>query len=98
MISATVDGTVIAEADRTVYLEGNHYFAPEDVNEVHLHPSATRTVCPWKGVAHYYDVEVDGVTLRDAAWTYPRTSPLARRIRGRIAFWRGVEVGDSMGR
>lgn len=36
----------------------------------HLRPSAKRTTCSWKGVASYYDVEVDGELLESAAWYY----------------------------
>ncbi len=48
--------------------------------------------CLWKGLANYWTVEVDGVRARNAAWGYRHPSPLARRVKGRIAFWGGVEV------
>jgi uncharacterized protein (DUF427 family) len=49
-------------------------------------------VCPWKGLASYYTVVVDGQANPDAAWYYPRPSPLARRVRDHVAFWNGVRV------
>jgi uncharacterized protein (DUF427 family) len=57
-----------------------------------LRDSATTTICPWKGTAHYYDLVVDGVENGNAAWYYPDPKPAAAEIRDRIAFWKGVEV------
>lgn len=92
MIRATWNGAVLAETPRTVRLEGNHYFPPESVCRKHLIDSPTKSICPWKGLAHYYTVTVDGRANPDAAWYYPRPSPLARRIKNHVAFWNGVHV------
>lgn len=91
-MQAVFNGAVIAESDDTVVVEGNHYFPEEALKEQYLSPTSTHTICPWKGRASYYTVGVDGVTSADAAWFYPRPSPLARRVKGRVAFWRGVTV------
>ena len=91
-VRATWNGTVIAESDRTVVVEGNHYFPADDVKASVLEPSDTHTTCPWKGVASYYDVVVDGQRNADAAWYYPEPKPAAQEITRRIAFWKGVEV------
>lgn len=92
MMRAVWNGTVLAEAPRTVRLEGNHYFPPESVRREHLIDSPTKSVCPWKGLARYYSVTVDGELNPDAAWYYPRPSPLARRIKNYVAFWNGVAI------
>jgi uncharacterized protein (DUF427 family) len=92
MARAIWNGAVIAESDRTVVIEGNHYFPPEAVKKEHLRPSGTHTTCGWKGEASYYDVVVDGQTNRDAAWYYPDPLPAAKQIAGHVAFWRGVTV------
>lgn len=84
---------VIAESDRTVVVEGNHYFPPESVRRDHLRESATHTTCHWKGVASYYDVVVGTEMNPDAAWYYPDTKEAARQIQGYVAFWKGVKVG-----
>ena len=89
---ATWNGTVIAESDDTVLVEGNHYFPLESVRQGLLRPSTTQTTCPWKGRASYFSIEVDGTTNRDAAWCYPTPSPAAAEIEGRVAFWKGVVV------
>ena len=92
MPRAVWNGTILAESDRCVAVEGNQYFPPDAVKCEHLKPSATHTTCPWKGVASYYDVVVNGETNRDAAWYYPEPKEAARNIKGYVAFWRGVKV------
>jgi uncharacterized protein (DUF427 family) len=92
VITATWNGAVLAKSDDTVVVEGNHYFRPEDVDMAHLEPSTHHTVCGWKGTASYYDVVVDGQRNANAAWYYPETKPEAGHVRGRIAFWHGVDV------
>jgi len=92
MATATWNGTVIAESDDIVTVEGNAYFPREAVRDDVLRPSDTHTVCPWKGTASYFTIEVDGKTNPDAAWYYPEPKPAAAEIKGWYAFWRGVEV------
>lgn len=86
------NGAIIAESSDTIVIEGNHYFPPESVRRDYLKASESHTTCPWKGEASYYDIEVSGSVNRDAAWYYPNPSAQAERIRGYIAFWRGVKV------
>ncbi len=85
-------GSVIAESDSTIQLEGNHYFPEAAVKREHLRASDTHTTCPWKGIASYYHVVVGDQRNDDAAWYYPDPSEKAKRIKGHIAFWRGVEI------
>lgn len=92
-VQATWNGAVIARSERTVRLEGNHYFPLQDVNAEHLQRCDRQSVCPWKGTASYYDVVVDGQRNAAAAWYYPDPKPAARQIAGHVAFWRGVKVG-----
>ena len=91
-MKAVWNDTVIAESDQTRVVEGNHYFPPEAVRREHLRPSATHTVCSWKGTASYYDVVAGGKENADAAWYYLEPKPAAAEIAGWIAFWRGVRV------
>jgi uncharacterized protein (DUF427 family) len=92
MPKAVFNGQVIAESDDTVVVEGNHYFPPDSVNSEYLKPSQAHTTCPWKGVASYYDVEVEGEVASSGAWYYPDPSPAAAEIKDHISFWRGVKV------
>ncbi len=92
MPKASWNGTVIAESERTEMVEGNHYFPSEAVNSAFLRPSATHSVCPWKGTASYYDIVVEGNVNKDAAWYYPEAKEAAKQITGHVAFWKGVKV------
>ena len=89
---ATWNGAVLARGDDTRQADGYIYFRPEDVDMDKLSPSDHRSVCGWKGTASYFDIEVDGRRLAQAAWTYASAKPEAAFIEGRIAFWKGVEV------
>ena len=90
---ATWNDTVLAESDKTVVVEGNHYFPPDTINKEYFKESSTHTICGWKGEASYYDVVVNGEVNKDAAWYYPEIKPAAEEIKGYVAFWRGVKVG-----
>jgi uncharacterized protein (DUF427 family) len=92
MVEAIWNGRTIASSDETMVVEGNHYFPADAVDANVLRSSATTSVCPWKGTAHYHSLVVDGQENRDAAWFYPEPKEAAAEIRGRIAFWKGVEV------
>jgi len=83
---------VLADSDRTIVVEGNHYFPPDAVRREHFRESATHTTCSWKGEASYYDVVVGGDANKDAAWYYPEPKEAAAQIRNYVAFWRGVTV------
>jgi uncharacterized protein (DUF427 family) len=95
MVRATWNGVTIAESEATVVVEGNHYFPISDVRRDVLRPSSRHTICPWKGVASYYDVVVGDRVNRDAAWFYPDPKSAAKQITGRVAFWHGVRVETS---
>lgn len=92
MARAVWNGTVIAESDNTVFVEGNHYFPRDSVIAEYLVDSSHKTTCPWKGTASYYDIVVDGSENAAAAWYYPEPKPAASDIEDHIAFWRGVQV------
>ena len=92
MATASWNGTVIAESDDTVVIEGNHYFPREAVRDDVLVDSSHTSVCPWKGTASYYSLQVDGMTNADAAWYYPQPKEAAAEIRGHVAFWKGVDI------
>ena len=91
-MKAVWNGAVIAESDDTIVVEGNHYFPRESVNADYLADNATKTRCPWKGLASYFDVVVDGETNSGAAWYYPDPNEAAADIKDYVAFWRGVAV------
>lgn len=92
MATASWNGATIAQSDDTVVVEGNHYFPLDAVGAEYLKASDQTSVCPWKGTASYYSLVVDGKENADAAWYYPEPKPEAENIRGRVAFWKGVQV------
>ncbi|PRP92959.1 hypothetical protein ENSA5_46270 [Enhygromyxa salina] len=91
-MQAIWNGTIIAQSDDTVVVEGNHYFPRDAIVAAHFIASDKQTVCPWKGTASYFTVVVEGQRNADAAWYYPSPKPAAAQIKDRVAFWRGVEV------
>jgi len=92
MARAVWNGTVLAESSETILVEGNLYFPHDSIRIDHFRPNPAHTVCPWKGTASYYDIEVDGAVNAGAAWYYPDPKPAATDIKGHVAFWRGISV------
>jgi uncharacterized protein (DUF427 family) len=92
MAKASWNGAVLADSDRTIVVEGNHYFPADSLRMELFRPSGTHTTCGWKGIASYYNVEVNGKVNSDAAWYYPDALPAAAHIAGYVAFWKGVQV------
>ncbi len=88
------NGAIIAESDSTIMLEGNHYFPVSSLNRDYLKPSTQTSVCPWKGTASYYNIEVKGETNSAAAWTYKSPKDAAKEIKDHVAFWKGVAVEE----
>jgi len=84
--------TVIAESDQCIEIEGNQYFPPASVKQEHLRPSLNTSICPWKGMAHYYDVIVGDEANKDGAWIYHEPNEAAKQIKDYVAFWHGVEI------
>lgn len=92
---------VIAEAPKEalIYIERNWYFPPDSVNMQYLQKSDTPYVCPWRGLAQYYNVGSDTSQLQDAAWAYvaPDEKALARvkkPFKDHIAFGPAVTVTE----
>ncbi len=85
---------VIAESDDIVVVEGNHYFPPDSLRREFFAPSDQKSMCPWKGEASYYDLNVAGRQNAEAAWYYPAPKPAAAEIKDRVSFWRGVEIAN----
>ncbi len=92
MAKAIWNGKLLAESDRVELVEGNVYFPPDSVKREFFNDSKTHTICPWKGEASYYHIEVDGKVNVDAAWYYPKPKEKAQHLKDYVAFWRGVQV------
>jgi uncharacterized protein (DUF427 family) len=93
-MKAIWNNTVLAESNETIQVEGNPYFPPQAIKNEFFKPSSTHTTCPWKGLASYYTLEVDGQKNADAAWYYPQPKDAAKQIAGYVAFWKGVKITE----
>ena len=93
-MKAIWNGQIIAESNETIVVEGNHYFPKSSIKQEYFKPSDTNSVCPWKGTASYYTLDVDGTENSDAAWYYPEAKDAAKQIEDYVAFWKGVEVTE----
>ena len=91
-MKATWNGTVIAESEDTVLVEGNHYFPESSLKREYVSFSNHKTSCAWKGQASYYSLMINGELNTDAVWYYADPKPEAEAIRNRVAFWKGVKV------
>ena len=91
-MKASWNGRVVAESDDIVTVEGNAYFPASSLDQTLVRPSDHTSVCPWKGTAHYYSLDVGGAVNQNAVWYYPEPKQAAAEIRDRVAFWKGVRV------
>jgi len=92
MTKAIWNGTVIAQTEQAIEVEGNKYFPSASVDMKFLQPSQKKSTCHWKGEASYFDLVVDGEVNKDAVWTYPAPKEAAKQITGYLAFWKGVQI------
>jgi len=91
-VKAVWNGQTLADSSDIVTVEGNAYFPSTSVDPAVLRPSTHTSVCGWKGTAHYHSIEVGGTTNANAVWYYPEPKDAAANLRGRVAFWKGVQV------
>lgn len=91
-MKAIWNGKTLVESDETIVIENNHYFPPSSLNKDYFKTSDHQSTCPWKGLASYYTVEVDGEKNQNAAWYYPEPKDAAKEIKGYVAFWKGVKI------
>ncbi|MFZ4287320.1 DUF427 domain-containing protein [Variovorax sp. HJSM1_2] len=91
-MKAVWNGTVIAESNDTVVVEGNHYFPLDSLKREYFTFSNHKTTCPWKGQASYFSLLVNGEMNTDAAWYYAEPKSGAEAVADRVAFWKGVQV------
>ena len=91
-MKAIWQNVTLAESNATIVVEGNHYFPPDSINKNYFKESSTHTTCPWKGLASYYNIVVDGRVNQDAAWYYPNPKAAVGNIKNYVAFWKVIEV------
>lgn len=93
-MKAIWNNKIIAQSDKTVVIEGNHYFPKESLNMDYVQKSDLTSVCHWKGTANYYNLEIDGEVNAGAVWYYDDPSEMAKAIKDHVAFWKGVQISE----
>jgi uncharacterized protein (DUF427 family) len=91
-MKAVWKNVILAESDKTIIIEGNHYFPPESINKKFFIVSNTRTTCGWKGVASYYTIKIDNEQNKDSAWYYDKPLDKVKHIRNYVSFWKGIQI------
>ncbi len=86
------NGEIIAETNRAFrVLETSHppvyYFPPEDARMEFLTEANGSSFCEWKGCAGYYDLQVGGKSVKNAAWFYPNPTGNFADIKNYLAFY-----------
>lgn len=92
MARAIFNGKVIAESDDINTVEGNAYFPIDSLDRSVVSETDHHTMCPWKGNASYFSIEVDGEVATNAAWYYPVPLDGAQSVANRVAFYPVVTV------
>lgn len=92
MARATWNGRVIAESNQILESDGTVYFPESSLMREYFRSSSTTSTDPTTGQKRFLTVVIDGQDNPDAAWYYPDPKPVARKLKGYVAFWRGVEV------
>jgi uncharacterized protein (DUF427 family) len=98
-MKAVWNGVVIAESNENIVIEGNQYFPPSSVKKEYMQPSTYTSTCVWKGLAHYYNIVVEGKRNENAAWYYPvpkegSVERVGQNFANYVAFWNGVVMED----
>jgi uncharacterized protein (DUF427 family) len=91
-VQVEVDGETLADSHHPVLLfetglPPRYYLPKTDVRMELLRPSASRTGCPYKGTAEYYDLVLGDERREDAAWWYRSPLPESAGIEGRVCFY-----------
>ena len=94
MVKAVWNGAILAESDRTIVIDGKHYFPPDAINREYFYENIVHSYCPCLGMANYFNVRVGNKLKPNAAWYYPQPGHAAQEIAGYITFWQGVRVED----
>ncbi len=94
-MKAIWNGKIIAKSDDVEELDGTYYFPIDSIKKCYFIESGKRSVCPYKGKAHYFHIHVDGKTNEDSAWYYPEPNEFSYMLKNKIAFWKGIEIKES---
>lgn len=94
MTKAIWKGAVIAESDRVIVLEGQKYFPHISIKQQYFTESERHSVCPVKGLANYYHLDINGQRIPDAAYYFPNPNPRVKAIQNYIGFGDQIEIKE----
>ena len=91
-IRVELDGVTVAESKRPMLLfetglPTRYYIPLEDIIQDYLKPSDSQTICPYKGFASYWSLQVNGQSHQDLAWYYSEPYPESAKIGGLVSFY-----------
>jgi uncharacterized protein (DUF427 family) len=91
-VKVTLGGQTVAETKNARFLfetglPTRYYIPREDVKMDLLTPSATKTRCPYKGVASYYSAKIGGKDYPDIVWYYDDPIPECPKIKNLLCFF-----------
>lgn len=79
--------TLVALTLREAGYPAVQYIPRQDVDFAALARSATRTCCPYKGEASYFNIPAGGERSVDAIWTYEAPYDAVAEIKDYLAFY-----------
>jgi len=91
-IKVVLNGKTIAESNKPVIVfetgtPVRYYLPVQDVLKEFLEPSNTSTRCPYKGIATYWNVKIDGNEFEDIVWSYENPIPEIQKIAEFLSFY-----------
>jgi len=64
-----------------------YYIPGPDIEPGLLRPATDRSLCEWKGDAHYWDLALGRGERLQVAWSYPEPFPEFERLRDHFSFY-----------
>lgn len=91
-VRVEVGGQTVAETTRPrllfeTGLPTRYYIPKLDVRTDLLQPTETRTRCPYKGEASYWNVTAGDEVFKDLVWSYPEPIPECPKIENLLCFF-----------
>ena len=94
-VEVVLGGETVARTNAAMFLfetdlPTRYYVPADDVRMDLLTPSESRSQCPYKGEAVYWNATVGGDTWQDAVWSYPEPVEESGRMREHLCFYNEV--------